>query len=59
MTFTSIWRGILGMLSLLGIAYLFSANKKAINWKTVGLGIAAQLILAIGVLKVPFVKAWF
>lgn len=59
MSFTSIWRGILGMLSLLGIAYLFSANKKAINWKTVGLGIAAQLILAIGVLKVPFVKAMF
>lgn len=58
-SFTSIWRGILGMLSLLGIAYLFSANKKAINWKTVGLGIAAQLILAIGVLKVPFVKAGF
>ncbi|WP_339833433.1 nucleoside transporter C-terminal domain-containing protein [uncultured Flavobacterium sp.] len=59
MTFTSIWRGILGMLSLLGIAYLFSSNKKAINWKTVGLGIAAQLILAIGVLKIPFVKAGF
>ncbi len=58
-SFTSIWRGILGMLSLLGIAYIFSANKKAINWKTVGLGIAAQLILAIGVLKVPFVKAGF
>jgi CNT family concentrative nucleoside transporter len=59
MTFTSFWRGILGMLSLLGIAYLFSSNKKAINWKTVGLGISAQLILAIGVLKVPFVKAGF
>mgnify|MGYP005989350829 CR=1 FL=1 len=58
-TFTSIWRGILGMLTLLGVAYLFSANKKAINWKTVGLGIAAQLILAIGVLKVSFVKAGF
>ncbi|WP_438967225.1 NupC/NupG family nucleoside CNT transporter [Flavobacterium sp.] len=58
-TFTSIWRGILGMISLLAIAYLFSANKKSINWKTVGLGIAAQLILAIGVLKVPFVKAAF
>jgi concentrative nucleoside transporter, CNT family len=58
-TFTSIWRGILGMISLLAIAYLFSANKKSINWKTVGLGIAAQLILAVGVLKVPFVKAAF
>lgn len=58
-TFTSIWKGILGMISLLAIAYLFSANKKSINWKTVGLGIAAQLILAVGVLKVPFVKAAF
>lgn len=58
-SFTSVWRGILGMISLLAIAYFFSSNKKAINWKTVGLGIAAQLILAIGVLKVPFVKAGF
>lgn len=58
-SFTSIWRGILGMVSLLVIAYFFSSNKKAINWKTVGLGIAAQLILAVGVLKVPFVKAGF
>ena len=58
-SFTSIWRGILGMISLLAIAYFFSSNKKAINWKTVALGIAAQLILAVGVLKVPFVKAGF
>lgn len=58
-SFTSVWRGILGMISLLAIAYFFSSNKKAINWKTVGLGIAAQLILAIGVLKIPFVKAGF
>lgn len=59
MSFTSIWRGLLGMISLLAIAYLFSSNRKAINWKTVGIGIAAQLMLAIGVLKIPFVKAGF
>jgi CNT family concentrative nucleoside transporter len=52
-------RGILGMIALLAIAYLFSSNKKAINWKTVFIGLAAQLILAIGVLKVDFVKAAF
>lgn len=52
-------RGALGMLCLLGIAFLFSSNRKGINWKTVGLGLLAQLILAIGVLKVPFVKAAF
>jgi CNT family concentrative nucleoside transporter len=58
-SFTSIWKGIVGMLSLLTLAYVFSANKKAINWKTVGIGIGAQLILAIGVLKVDFVKSGF
>ena len=52
-------RGILGMLALLAIAFVFSANRKAINWKTVFIGLAAQLILAIGVLKISFVKSAF
>ncbi|MFK5982692.1 MAG: nucleoside transporter C-terminal domain-containing protein [Flavobacteriaceae bacterium] len=56
---TSIWRGILGMVSLLFIAFLFSSNRKAIDWKTVGIGIAFQLIIAIGVLKVSFVQKGF
>lgn len=56
---TSLWRGVLGMISLLVVAYLFSSNKKAINWKTVGAGLTAQLLIAIGVLKVPFVQAIF
>lgn len=55
----SIFRGVLGMISLLFIAYLFSSNKKAINWKTVGIGIAFQLIIAIGVLRVPFIQNIF
>ncbi|WBX70904.1 NupC/NupG family nucleoside CNT transporter [Tenacibaculum retecalamus] len=55
----SLWRGILGMLSLLVIAFLFSANRKGIDWKTVGIGLAFQLVIAIGVLKVPFVQAIF
>ena len=54
-----IGRGILGMISLLAIAFLFSAKRKAINWKTVGIGLLAQMILAIGVLKVSFVKSAF
>ncbi|WP_291116378.1 NupC/NupG family nucleoside CNT transporter [Flavobacterium sp. UBA6135] len=58
-TMTSLWKGILGMLSLLALAFVFSANRKAINWKTVGIGILAQFILAIGVLKVTFVKNIF
>ncbi len=55
----SLWRGILGMVTLVFIAFLFSSNRKAVNWKTVGIGLAFQLIIAIGVLRVGFVKSIF
>ncbi|GAB5401558.1 MAG: hypothetical protein Aureis2KO_31430 [Aureisphaera sp.] len=55
----SLWRGVLGMFTLLLIAFLFSANRKAINWRTVGIGLAFQLVIAIGVLKVSFVQSIF
>lgn len=55
----SLWRGILGMFVLLVIAFLLSSNRKAINWKTVGLGLGFQLIIAVGVLQVPFIKNLF
>ena len=58
-TLTSLWRGAVGMLALLLIAYLFSAHRKAINWRTVGIGLGLQLLIAIGVLKVPMVQALF
>ncbi|MFP5470373.1 MAG: NupC/NupG family nucleoside CNT transporter [Bacteroidia bacterium] len=58
-TFEAIYRGLIGILVLIAIAFLFSSNRKAIKWKTVGLGLLAQLILAIGILKVPFVKGAF
>jgi len=38
------------MISLIFIAYLFSNNKKAINWKTAGIGLFIQLLLAICIL---------
>jgi CNT family concentrative nucleoside transporter len=55
----SLWRGILGMVSLLILAFLFSANRRAINWRTVAVGLSLQLIIAIGVLKIPFVQLIF
>ncbi len=58
-SFTSLWRGILGMVTLIFVAFLFSSNRKAINWKTVGIGLLFQLIIAVGVLKVDFVKTVF
>jgi CNT family concentrative nucleoside transporter len=57
--FISILRGILGMAVLIGIAWLFSNNKKAINWKLVGKGLLIQLVFAILVLKVDFVAKGF
>jgi CNT family concentrative nucleoside transporter len=55
----SLTRGAIGMLTLVAIAFAFSANRKAISWKVVGIGLGMQLILAIGVLYVPFVGAIF
>lgn len=55
----SLMRGAIGMLTLVAIAYAFSSNRKGISWKVVGIGLGMQLILAIGVLYVPFVGAIF
>ena len=55
----SLWRGVLGMVVLILITYLFSSNRKAINWKTVGIGLGFQLIIAVGVLKVDIIKTVF
>lgn len=52
-------RGMLGMFVLILIAFVFSSNRKAINWKTIAVGLCAQLLLAIGVLQVPFIKKSF
>lgn len=59
LSFRSLWRGLLGMVSLIFISFLFSSNRRAVNWKTVGIGLAFQLIIAIGVLKVGFIKTIF
>ena len=58
-SFISILRGLLGMVTLLALAWLFSADRKKIDWKLVGKGLLIQLIFAILVLKVPFVEAGF
>ncbi|KRP28817.1 MAG: Na+ dependent nucleoside transporter [Cryomorphaceae bacterium BACL22 MAG-120619-bin32] len=55
----SLWRGVLGMFVLIVITFLFSNNKKAIDWKKVGIGLLLQLTIAIGVLKVPFIQSIF
>lgn len=43
--------GILTTIFLLGVGYLFSENRKAINWRTVGIGLLAQIVMMFFVLK--------
>jgi CNT family concentrative nucleoside transporter len=58
-TTEGILRGVLGLFVVIIIALACSANRKKIAWKTVGLGLALQLILAIGILKVSWVQGAF
>lgn len=46
---------IIGMIVIVGICYLFSKEKKDINWKSVGIAFVGQLVLALVLIKTP---AW-
>lgn len=43
-------RGALGMSFLILVCYVLSNNRRAINWKLVGMGLFAQVMFAMGVL---------
>jgi CNT family concentrative nucleoside transporter len=58
-SFYSVTRGLIGIFGLIFITFLFSANKKAINWSLVIKGLVLQIALAVAVLYVPFVAAIF
>ncbi|HRK75215.1 MAG TPA: Na+ dependent nucleoside transporter N-terminal domain-containing protein, partial [Rhodothermales bacterium] len=44
-------RGLLGVVTILAIGYAFSSNRKAINWRLVGIGLGLQLAFAILIIK--------
>ena len=44
--------GILGLLTMLGLAYTFSTNRRAISKKTVAWGLGLQVVFAIFVLRI-------
>jgi CNT family concentrative nucleoside transporter len=54
-----ILRGIIGLVFLVGIAFLLSSNRKKIDWKLVISGIVLQLVFAVAVLRVNFVRNVF
>ena len=58
-SFNNLGRGLLGILTLLLIAFAFSRNRKGIDWQLVWKGLLIQIVFAILILKVPFVQNGF
>ena len=53
------FQGIFGILLILAIAFLFSNNKKKINYRLVLSGLGLQLLIGFLVLKIPAVTSFF
>lgn len=51
--------GILGIITLLGIAYSLSNNRKEIKIRVVAWGIGLQILFSLIILKIPFIKSQF
>ncbi len=51
--------GILGLLTMLGLAYAFSTNRRAINKKTVAWGLGLQVVFAVFVLRIDLGRTLF
>lgn len=56
---TALLRGLLGIVTLIGIAFTFSRNRKKIDWQLVWKGLLIQFIFAVAILKVPFIQSCF
>ena len=56
---THLVRGIIGLVAFIGIATLFSTNRRAIDWKLVGSGLLLQLMIGLLVLHVYPVRKAF
>ena len=55
----ALFRGLLGISTLIGIAFAFSRNRKGIDWQLVWKALLIQLIFAVSILKVPFIQNGF
>jgi concentrative nucleoside transporter, CNT family len=51
--------GLLGIVLILGVAFLLSDNRRAINYRTVGVGLALQTGLAVFILRTTFGQQLF
>ena len=52
-------RAVIGVVGLLALAYFFSEDRKKVNWRVVGGGLALQCAIALGVLRLSWIEAFF
>ena len=53
------YTGLLGIAAIIGVAYLLSSDRRAVRWRTVGIGLALQFVFAFFVLDVDFGRTIF
>ncbi len=59
MDIISVLRGIIGIFVIVGIAYLFSNNRRKVNWRLVGTGLGIQFVFAIFIIKGEVLASYF
>ncbi|KYG84649.1 Na+ dependent nucleoside transporter domain-containing protein [Roseivirga seohaensis] len=55
----AIVRGVIGLIVLIGIAYLLSSRRKKVDWRLVGVGVVIQLVIALLISEVGFIQLAF
>ena len=59
MSVNAIIRGIVGIFLVIGIAFLFSNNKRKVSWRLVATGLGIQFIFAVFIIHGETFKSWF
>ncbi len=54
-----VFRALMGIIGILGLAYLLSSDRRKVNWRVVAGGLVLQIIIAAGVLLFPAIEALF
>src|SRR3954469_15626141 len=52
-------RAAIGLLFIVGVAFLLSGNRRAVDWRLVGVGLLFQIIIGLSIAKIGFVRAGF
>jgi CNT family concentrative nucleoside transporter len=59
MNLISLFRGVLGIVLIIGIAFLCSNNRRRISWRLVGMGVLIQVVFAVFILYADTLRSWF